>query len=55
MTLRAAPSVPRIEPSGDFGALIAVAVTDDGHRLTDGDVLVMAQEIVSKVEIASSP
>ncbi|MGH3887186.1 MAG: coenzyme F420-0:L-glutamate ligase [Pseudonocardiaceae bacterium] len=50
MTLRALPGIKHIVPGDDLGALIVQAVTDDGHHLADGDVLVIAQKIVSKAE-----
>ncbi|MGH3709084.1 MAG: coenzyme F420-0:L-glutamate ligase [Pseudonocardiaceae bacterium] len=50
MTLRALPGIPHIHPGDDLGALIAHAVGNDGHRLAAGDVLVVAQKIVSKAE-----
>lgn len=50
MTLRAVPGIPRITAGDDLGALIVKAVNDDGHHLNDGDVLVIAQKIVSKAE-----
>ncbi|MEU1377947.1 coenzyme F420-0:L-glutamate ligase [Streptomyces triculaminicus] len=50
MTLRAVPGIPNITPGDDLGALIVKAVVDDGHELADGDVLVVAQKIVSKAE-----
>lgn len=50
MTLRALPGIPHVTAGDDLGALIAKAIADDGHRLVDGDVLVVAQKIVSKAE-----
>ncbi|MFJ2110739.1 coenzyme F420-0:L-glutamate ligase [Streptomyces sp. NPDC087850] len=50
MTLRALPGIPRITAGDDLGAVIIKAIGDDGHTLTDGDVLVIAQKVVSKAE-----
>jgi coenzyme F420-0:L-glutamate ligase / coenzyme F420-1:gamma-L-glutamate ligase len=50
MTLRAVPNIGRIEPGDDIGAIIVDAVQEDGVGLVDGDVLVIAQKIVSKAE-----
>ncbi|MGW7006136.1 coenzyme F420-0:L-glutamate ligase [Streptomyces sp. NPDC054933] len=50
MTLRALPGIPRIESGDDLGQIIVKALADDGHELTPGDVLVIAQKIVSKAE-----
>jgi coenzyme F420-0:L-glutamate ligase/coenzyme F420-1:gamma-L-glutamate ligase len=50
MQLRALPGLPRIQVGDDLGALVVDAVRRDGHTLADGDVLVVAQKIVSKAE-----
>ncbi len=50
MTLRALPGIPRITVGDDLGQIIVDAVNADGHRLHEGDVIVVAQKIVSKVE-----
>lgn len=41
------PALPEIRPGDDLGALIADAAPDD---LGDGDVIVVAQKVVSKAE-----
>ncbi|MBV9022783.1 MAG: coenzyme F420-0:L-glutamate ligase [Streptomycetaceae bacterium] len=50
MTLRALPGIPRVAQGDDLGVLITEAVVADGHELNHGDVLVVAQKIVSKAE-----
>ena len=42
--------VPLIEPGADLAAIILTALSDAGEALQDGDVLVLAQKIVSKAE-----
>src|SRR5215472_2755063 len=44
------PDIARIEPGADLAGEIAGAVTRAGERLLDGDILVVAQKIVSKAE-----
>ncbi|PZQ16258.1 MAG: coenzyme F420-0:L-glutamate ligase [Ancylobacter novellus] len=41
---------PLVEPGDDLGALIADALRANGLALADGDVLVVAQKVVSKTE-----
>ncbi|MFC5183637.1 coenzyme F420-0:L-glutamate ligase [Actinomadura harenae] len=50
MRLRAIPGMPRIHTGDELGRLIADAIACDGHVLQPGDVLVVAQKIVSKAE-----
>lgn len=50
MQLRALPGIPMISAGDDLAAIIARALTADGHVLEDDDVLVAAQKIVSKSE-----
>lgn len=50
MNLRALPGIPRIGVGDDLGQIITDAVTADGHTVQEGDVIVVAQKIVSKVE-----
>jgi len=50
MTFRALPGIPLIQPGDDLPTLIAMAAEDDGLTLADGDVVVVAQKIVSKAE-----
>lgn len=42
--------LPQVEPGDDLAALLLAAVERAGLRLQDGDVLVVAQKIVSKAE-----
>jgi coenzyme F420-0:L-glutamate ligase / coenzyme F420-1:gamma-L-glutamate ligase len=46
----AVPGIPDVEPGDDVGALIAEAVARAGDTITSGDVVVVAQKIVSKAE-----
>ena len=41
---------PRVEPGNDLAALIVNSLLDSELQLVDGDVLVLAQKIVSKAE-----
>lgn len=55
MTFRALPGIPLIQPGDDLPDLIAKAAAADGLTLGDGDVLVVAQKIVSKAEGRTIP
>lgn len=46
----AVPGIPDVEPGDDVGALIADAVARAGDTIEPGDVVVVAQKIVSKAE-----
>ena len=48
--LSAVSGIPDITPGADLGALIAAAVACSGGTIEAGDVLVVAQKIVSKAE-----
>jgi coenzyme F420-0:L-glutamate ligase/coenzyme F420-1:gamma-L-glutamate ligase len=48
LTLRALSGVPLVEPGADLAGLVLSALAPD--RLQDGDVIVLAQKIVSKAE-----
>jgi len=50
LTLTALPGIPMIHPGDDLGAILLVALAAGGISLQDGDVLVVAQKIVSKAE-----
>jgi coenzyme F420-0:L-glutamate ligase/coenzyme F420-1:gamma-L-glutamate ligase len=50
MTLRALPGIPLIKSGDDLPVLITKAAEDDGLALASGDVVVVAQKIVSKAE-----
>lgn len=50
MRFRALPGIPLIQPGDDLPALIAKAADADGLALADGDVVVVAQKVVSKAE-----
>ncbi|MCC7483990.1 MAG: coenzyme F420-0:L-glutamate ligase [Burkholderiales bacterium] len=50
LTLTALPGMPEVEPGADLAGLLLDAVARAGRSLVDGDVLVIAQKIVSKAE-----
>ncbi|MCI2417897.1 coenzyme F420-0:L-glutamate ligase [Saccharopolyspora sp. K220] len=50
MRLRALPGIPMIQAGDDLGAVIVQAGMDDGLPLEHGDVVVVAQKVVSKCE-----
>ena len=50
LTAFAVPGFPLVKPGMDLATVIADAVTTGGFRLIDGDVLVIAQKVVSKSE-----
>jgi coenzyme F420-0:L-glutamate ligase / coenzyme F420-1:gamma-L-glutamate ligase len=50
MTFRALPGIPLIQPGDDLPTLITKAARDDQLTLTNGDVITVAQKIVSKAE-----
>lgn len=46
-----APSgIPLIEPGADLAAIILAALRENGERLLPGDIVIIAQKIVSKAE-----
>jgi coenzyme F420-0:L-glutamate ligase / coenzyme F420-1:gamma-L-glutamate ligase len=46
----ALPGIPLVEPGDDLAAILAKALSESAVGLRDGDVLVVAQKIVSKAE-----
>lgn len=50
LTIKALDKVPMISPGDDLAAVIIDALVDNGLELENGDVLVLAQKIVSKSE-----
>lgn len=50
MTLFALEQFPLIQPSDDLAAIIAELLAKQGESLQPGDILVMAQKVVSKAE-----
>jgi coenzyme F420-0:L-glutamate ligase/coenzyme F420-1:gamma-L-glutamate ligase len=50
LTLQAVPGIPMVEPGDDLASLLVSALDQAELRLQDGDVLVLAQKIVSKAE-----
>jgi coenzyme F420-0:L-glutamate ligase/coenzyme F420-1:gamma-L-glutamate ligase len=50
MTLYAVPGLPLVAPGDDVAQLIVSRLTATGRSFQDGDILVIAQKIVSKAE-----
>ena len=50
LSLFALPGVPLVQPGDDLAGIILDALARSGEALMDGDVLVLAQKIVSKSE-----
>jgi coenzyme F420-0:L-glutamate ligase/coenzyme F420-1:gamma-L-glutamate ligase len=50
LEIRALPNIPMVQPGDDLGSLIVVALGRAGIAPHAGDVLVIAQKIVSKAE-----
>lgn len=50
LTLTALPEIPLIQPGDDLAGIMLHAVNHIGLQLQDGDILVVAQKIVSKAE-----
>ena len=50
LRVRALEGVPQVRPGDDLGALLGEAIARSGEGLRDGDVVVVAQKIVSKAE-----
>ena len=48
--LHALPGLPMVQPGDDLAALIEAGLARAGLALQPGDVLVLAQKIVSKAE-----
>ncbi len=48
--LRAIPGIPPVQPGDDLGALILQALRKEGLSLQPGDILAVAQKVVSKAE-----
>ena len=50
ITLTAVSNIPHIQPNDDLGDILARALRAEGMALQDGDILAIAQKIVSKAE-----
>jgi coenzyme F420-0:L-glutamate ligase/coenzyme F420-1:gamma-L-glutamate ligase len=50
LSLTALPDVPEVRPGDDLAGLILAGVARAGEHLRDGDIVVLAQKIVSKAE-----
>lgn len=50
LVLTALPNIPLIKPGDDLCAITLASLTEAGLRLQSGDVLILAQKIISKAE-----
>ncbi len=50
LTLTPLPGLPLVHPGDDLASIILVGLDRAGIKLQDGDILVIAQKVVSKVE-----
>ena len=50
LKLSALPGMPEVEPGADVAALLSLAMTRAELRFDTGDVIVLAQKIISKAE-----
>jgi coenzyme F420-0:L-glutamate ligase / coenzyme F420-1:gamma-L-glutamate ligase len=50
MTLAALAGIPMVKPGDDLTSMLIAALQDSGEVLADGDILVIAQKIISKAE-----
>ena len=50
LTYFALQGIPQIEPGDNLAGIISTSVTENGLFLQDGDILILAQKIVSKSE-----
>lgn len=50
MTLAALSGIPMVKPGDDLAAMLVTALEHSGETLADGDILVIAQKIISKAE-----
>jgi len=50
VTLTAVSNIPHIQPNDDLGAVLTSALRAEGIVLQDGDILAIAQKVVSKAE-----
>ncbi len=50
LTLTALPGIPDVQPGDDVAALLITALNDAGITLEPGDILAIAQKIISKAE-----
>ena len=50
ITLTAVSNIPHIQPNDDLGAIFASALRAEGMVLQNGDILAIAQKVISKAE-----
>jgi coenzyme F420-0:L-glutamate ligase/coenzyme F420-1:gamma-L-glutamate ligase len=50
MTLAALQGIPQVQPGDDLASIVIVALEASQEVLADGDILVVAQKIISKAE-----
>jgi coenzyme F420-0:L-glutamate ligase/coenzyme F420-1:gamma-L-glutamate ligase len=50
LTLSVVPGIPLLKPGDDLGAIVIASIEKAGLALDDGDIVVVAQKVVSKAE-----
>lgn len=50
LLLAALPGIPAVQPGDHIPSLLSAAIDQAGYALQDGDILVIAQKIISKAE-----
>jgi coenzyme F420-0:L-glutamate ligase/coenzyme F420-1:gamma-L-glutamate ligase len=50
LQLTPVPGIPLVQPGDDLAGMVLAALSQTGIQLADGDILVLAQKIVSKAE-----
>ena len=50
LTLSVVPGIPLIEPGNDLAAIVIGAMGKAGFGYSDGDIIVVAQKVVSKAQ-----
>jgi coenzyme F420-0:L-glutamate ligase / coenzyme F420-1:gamma-L-glutamate ligase len=50
LSLKAVPGIPLINPEDDLAMIIWTAINNSDTQLDDGDIIVIAQKVVSKAE-----
>jgi coenzyme F420-0:L-glutamate ligase/coenzyme F420-1:gamma-L-glutamate ligase len=50
LILTALAGIPMIQPGDDLAGIIEQVLVEDGIRLVDGDVIIVAQKVISKAE-----
>jgi coenzyme F420-0:L-glutamate ligase/coenzyme F420-1:gamma-L-glutamate ligase len=50
LTLAALRGIPKVKPGDDLASILIAALAESGETLENGDILVVAQKIISKAE-----